>query len=278
MPAVSIIIAALEAEDTLGDALASALAQSFTDFEIVIAPDEPRNYSAFGALDGRIRILPGVAAPTGPGPARNRALAASRGEWIALLDADDRWSPDYLALLVPAACAHGAAFGRTSVLDETGAELRSIPALDYRGTASYAVFERAFGSFHGLTRRTPGDMPGRRWHHVFAEDVLFDLETLARQGGNAPYNPDAVYYLSARRGSATRRTAFIDGIAQHYAAIIAMIREGHIGIPSIERAAAIAVFDSWADMNQRYLSAYSLDPDLTYQRFVAASKRETNSS
>src|ERR1051325_11290533 len=85
MPAVSIIIAALEAEDTLGDALASALAQSFTDFEIVIAPDEPRNYSDFGAHDGRIRILPGVSAPTGPGPARNRALAASRGEWIALL-------------------------------------------------------------------------------------------------------------------------------------------------------------------------------------------------
>src|SRR6185369_7773306 len=136
---------------------------------------------AFAALDPRVRILPGVPAPTGPGPARNRALAASRGEWIALLDADDRWSPNYLALLVPAACAHGAAFGRTSVLDENGSELRSIPALGYRGTASYAVFERAFGSFHGLARRVPRGQPGRAWHHVFAEDVLFDLETLARQ-------------------------------------------------------------------------------------------------
>jgi len=274
MPAVSIIIAALEAEDTLGDALASALAQSFSDFEIVIAPDEARNYGTFAALDARIRILPGVPAPTGPGPARNRALAAARGEWIALLDADDRWSPDYLALLVPAACTHGAAFGRTSVLDENGAELRSIPALDYRGTANYAVFERAFGSFHGLTRRGSE----RRWHHVSAEDVLFDLETLAREGGNAPYNPDAVYYLSARRGSATRTTAFIDGIAQHYAAIIAMIRAGHTGIPSTEQATACAVFESWADMNQKYLAAYSLDPGLTYQRFVAASKHETNLS
>jgi len=274
MPAVSIIIAALEAEDTLGDALASALAQSFSDFEIVIAPDEPRNYSAFGALDARVRILPGVPAPTGAGSARNRALAAARGEWIALLDADDRWSRDYLALLVPAACTHGAAFGRTSVLDENGAELRSIPAPEYRGTASYAVFARAFGSFHGLTRRTPE----RRWHHIFAEDVLFDLETLARQGGTAPYNRDAVYHLSARRGSATRSTVFIDRIAQHYAAIIAMIRDGHTGIPSIERAAAVAVFESWADMNQKYLAARALDPGLTYQRFVAASKRETNLS
>ena len=278
MPAVSIIIAALEAEATLGDALASALAQSFTDLEIVIAPDEPRNYAAFSALDPRIRILPGVPVPTGPGPARNRALAAARGEWIALLDADDRWSPDYLALLVEAACTHGAAFGRTSVLDETGEELRSIPALDYRGAASYAAFAHAFGSFHGLARRVPRDLPGRRWHHVFAEDVLFDLETLARVGGNAPYNPEAVYYLSARRGSATRTTAFIDGIAQHYAAIVAMIREGHTGIPKVERAAAAAVFESWADMNEKYLAARARDPDLTYQRFVAASERETNLS
>jgi glycosyltransferase involved in cell wall biosynthesis len=271
MPAVSIIVAALEAEATLGAALAGALAQSFGDFEIVIAPDEPRDYAAFGSLDPRIRILPGVPAPTGPGPARNRALAAARGDWIALLDADDRWSPNYLGDLVPAARSHGAAFGRTSVLDETGAELRSIPAPGYRGPADYAVFARAFGSFHGLARRTPE----RRWHPVFAEDVLFDLETLARQGGKAAYSPESVYYLSARPGSATRSAGFIDGIARHYSAIIAMIRDGEVGIPGSEQAAAIAVFESWAEMNERYLAARALDLDLAYQRFVAASERET---
>ena len=65
MPAISIIIAALEAEDTLGAALASALAQSCGDFEIVIAPDEPRDYAAFATRDSRIRILSGVPTPTG---------------------------------------------------------------------------------------------------------------------------------------------------------------------------------------------------------------------
>jgi glycosyltransferase involved in cell wall biosynthesis len=272
MPAVSIIIAALAAEDTLGDALASALAQSCGDFEIVIAPDEPRDYAAFARLDPRIRILPGVPAPTGPGPARNRALVAARGEWIALLDADDRWSPDYLALLLPEAERHGAAFGRTSVLDENGEELRSIPGIHHLGPVNYAAFARAYGSFHGLARRAPE----RRWHNVFAEDVLFDLETLARQGGSAPYNPDAVYLLSARHRSTTRSAAFIDGIAQHYAAIIAMIRGGHVGIPAAERAAAAAVFESWAEMNERYLAARAVMSGLAYQRFVAASERETN--
>jgi glycosyltransferase involved in cell wall biosynthesis len=274
MPAVSIIIAALEAEDTLGEALASALAQTWGDFEIVIAPDEPRDYAAFAALDSRIQILPGVPAPTGPGPARNRALDAARGEWIALLDADDRWSPNYLAALLAAAEVHGAAFGRTSVLDEAGVEVRSIPAPDYRGTASYAVFARAFGSFHGLARREAG----LQWSQVFAEDVLFDLETLARQGGNAPYNPDAVYYLSARPDSATRSTVFIDEIAKSYAAIISMIRDGHTGIPKAEQAAAVAVFGSWVEMNAKYLAARASDQALAYQRFVAASERETNLS
>jgi glycosyltransferase involved in cell wall biosynthesis len=271
LPAVSIIVAALEAEDTLGAALESALAQSCGDFEILIAPDEPRDYASFAALDPRIRILPGVPAPTGPGPARNRALAAARGDWLALLDADDRWSPNYLGALLPAAEKHGAAFGRTSVLDEAGRELRSIPAPDHRGLATYAVFAGAFGSFHGLARREPG----RAWRSIFAEDVLFDLETLARVGGSAPYNPGAVYYLSARPGSSTRSATFIDEIARHYAAIIAMVRAGHTGIPQPEQAPAIAVFESWAAMNERYLAARAIEPALAYQRFITTSQSET---
>jgi glycosyltransferase involved in cell wall biosynthesis len=270
MPAVSIIIAALDAEDTLAAALESVLAQSHGDFEIVIAPDEPRDYAAFGLRDARIRILPGVAAPSGAGPARNRALAAARGEWIALLDADDRWSPNYLSELLPAAETAGAAFGRTSVLDEMGRELRSIPGPDYRGQADYGVFTRAFGSFHGLARREAD----RRWRNIFAEDVLFDLETIARQGGSATYRPDAVYHLTARPRSATRSSIFIDQIAEHYAAIIAMIRGGHTAIPASEQRAASAVFESWAAMNERYLAARAIDSGLAYQAFVTTSLGE----
>ena len=109
MPAVSVIIAALDAHDTLGAAIDSALAQHFSDFEIVIAPDEPADYSAFAARDPRIRVVTGVPVPTGPGPARNRAVAAAQGDWIALLDADDLWSPDYLGALMRAAAPVGAA-------------------------------------------------------------------------------------------------------------------------------------------------------------------------
>ncbi len=75
MPAVSAIIAALDAHDMLGAAIDSVLRQDFSDLEIVIAPDELADYSAFARRDPRVRVLAGVPAPTGPGPARNRALA-----------------------------------------------------------------------------------------------------------------------------------------------------------------------------------------------------------
>ncbi|WP_395019988.1 glycosyltransferase family 2 protein [Dongia sp.] len=268
MPAVSVIIAALDAQDTLGAAIDSVLAQDFSDFEIVIAPDEPADYAVFARSDPRVRVLAGVPAPTGPGPARNRALAAAQGEWIALLDADDLWSPNYLGALMRAAAPLGAAFGRTSVLDENDRELRSIPPQNYRGPANFSVFARAFGSFHGITRRSPD----RAWRNLFAEDVLFDMETLSLVGGAAPYVPEAVYTLRSRARSATRSASFIGNIGTHYATIIDNIAALRTMIGSAHRADAIAVFESWAAMNERFLQASAADSALKYQNYIFSLK------
>jgi glycosyltransferase involved in cell wall biosynthesis len=268
MPAVSVIIAALDAHDTLGAAIDSVLGQDFSDFEIVIAPDEPADYSAFAKSDARIRILDGVPAPTGPGPARNRALAAAEGMWIALLDADDLWSQNYLGLLMRAAAPSGAAFGRTAVLQEDDRELRSIPARGYRGPASFSVFARAFGSFHGIARR----IPERSWRNLFAEDVLFDMETLSLAGGEAPYIPEAVYTLRPHARSATRSASFIDSIGGHYETIIDLIARGGTTIGSQHRAEAAAVFESWAEMNASFLKASAANPGLKYQTYIFSLK------
>ena len=268
MPAVSIIIAALDAHDFLGEAIDSALAQDFSDFEILIAPDEPSDYSGFGRRDPRIRVLPGVPAPTGPGPARNRALEVAQGEWVALLDADDLWSRGYLGTLLRAAAPVGAAYGRTAVLNENDRELRSIPPLDHEGGINFHVFAHAFASFHGITRRTAE----RRWNDLYAEDVLFDMETLALAGGEAPYVQEAVYSLRSWPRSATRSARFIDDIGKHYEMIITLIEQGRTKIGPDHRADAIAVFESWADMNARFLKASRTTPSLKYQNYIYSLK------
>jgi glycosyltransferase involved in cell wall biosynthesis len=268
MPAVSVIIAALDAHGTLGAAIDSVMRQDFSDFEVIIAPDEPADYSAFAARDSRIRLLAGVAAPTGPGPARNRALAAARGDWIALLDADDLWSERYLSALLRAAAPLGAAFGRTSVLEENDRELRSIPPKSYAGSANFGIFARAFGSFHGIARRTSG----RGWRDLFAEDVLFDMETLSLAGGEAPYVPEAVYTLRPGAKSTTRSAPFMDNIGRHYQTIIESIRQGQTGIGPAHRAEAIAVFESWAEMNASFMKASATNPGLKYQNYIFSLK------
>lgn len=264
MPDISIIIAAYRARGFIVEAVQSALTQDVT-LEVLVAPDEPRertDYTFLQDLDPRIRVLADVPAPTGPGPARNRALASARGAFIALLDADDLMSPDYLARLLPLAQTHGAAFGRTSITDWTGQELRAITAAN--GVADFATFASAYASFHGVARRDPM----RRWLDVLAEDVLFDLETLALNGGTAPFDDGAIYRLRQHPQSATQDRDFVRDIAAGYDQLLAMIETGDTLIPEALRGGASDVLRQWAAMNARFVAARVRNADLDYQFFT----------
>ncbi|MBV5324226.1 MAG: glycosyltransferase family 2 protein [Rhodospirillaceae bacterium] len=265
-PEVSIIIAAFQAGDFIVDAVRSALAQKFADFEILIAPDEPRaatDYTFLQALDPRVRVLGEVLGPTGAGMARNRALGAARGAFIALLDADDLWAPDYLSHLMPLAERHGAAFGSTRITDWDGKFVRQIAAKD--DVIGFADFSSAFGSLHGITR----NRADRLWRDVLAEDVLFDLESLALCDGRAPFASAATYVLRLRPTSTTRGDHFITEIGAGYDRLMAMISSDATLIPPPHHAAAITVFRRWQRMNADFGVAAASDPALDFQSFVA---------
>ncbi|MGO8758304.1 MAG: glycosyltransferase family 2 protein [Terracidiphilus sp.] len=101
MPLVSIVTPVYNAAQWLEQTLASVRAQTLTDWEHLLADDGSTDGSlaiavAAARADSRVRVLR-TGIRTGPATARNRALDAARGRFIAFLDADDLWLPDKLA-------------------------------------------------------------------------------------------------------------------------------------------------------------------------------------
>jgi len=267
-PDVSVIIAAYQAGDFIATAVQSALAQPGVSLEVIVAPDDAGDYRFLRDLGPGVIVLDALAPgskPTGPAAARNRALAKAAGDFIALLDADDYWSPDYLQLLLPLAQRYGLAYGRTAIAGWDGTERRPIPRRRAADQIDYSHFAEAFGSLHAVVRRDPR----RRWHDILAEDVLFDIESLALAGGVAPYAAQAVYWLRIRPQSMTHGEDFINGIDAGYTAIIDRIARGETLVPAKERDAAIAVFRAWQAMNLRFSKDYAVDPSLEFHAYIA---------
>jgi len=100
IPLVSAIVPTYNAERFLAQALDSALAQTFRDFEIVVVNDGSTDSSAAiaGAYAARHPGIVRVIHQPNQGlcHARNTALASARGRYFALLDADDLWLPHHL--------------------------------------------------------------------------------------------------------------------------------------------------------------------------------------
>jgi succinoglycan biosynthesis protein ExoO len=104
-PEVSIIIPAYNSEKYLHGAIASALGQTHNNLEVIVVDDA----STDGTLevtrsfkDRRLKIIQNQH-NLGVSGARNRALQAARGQWIALLDSDDWYAPERITRLLIAA-------------------------------------------------------------------------------------------------------------------------------------------------------------------------------
>lgn len=109
-PRVSVLIAAWNAESFIETALDTVARQTLAEAEVIVIDDASQDATAERVKqralhDARIRL---VEAPSneGPGAARARGLKAATGDWVAILDADDRMEPDRLERMIAEAEHH----------------------------------------------------------------------------------------------------------------------------------------------------------------------------
>jgi len=104
-PRVSIVLPVFNAGRYLAQALDSAAAQTYRDFEIVIVDDGSSEARTLALLEDAAH-RPGVhvhrTENRGPANARNFAIERARGAYILPLDADDYLAPTFLEKTVPA--------------------------------------------------------------------------------------------------------------------------------------------------------------------------------
>ena len=106
-PVVSVMMPAYNAEMFIADAVASLKGQTLSAWELVVVDDGSTDNTASimsELLDPRITLVSQTNA--GEAVARNRALDIVRGEFVAFLDADDRFLPDHLSECVGYLRAH----------------------------------------------------------------------------------------------------------------------------------------------------------------------------
>ena len=123
-PRTSVIITSFNYAEYLPAAIESVLAQTDSDFELLIVDDGSTDGSvaiARACTDPRVRVL--VQPHRGRAAARNTGMRAVRGRYIAFLDADDVWVHDKLAVqseLLDCRPDVGLVYTRFGVIDAYG--------------------------------------------------------------------------------------------------------------------------------------------------------------
>ena len=210
---VSVIIPAYNVGGLLATSVRSALSQTETDIEVVIVDDCSTDTTleiahAIADKDQRVRVLANDE-NVGPGESRNRAIDAARGQWVAVLDADDAWVPERLERLSPL-LPEADVVTDDIVIEEAGKRTRRLLASHgVRTTEPFPlrpadlarhglgllkpVFRRTFVRDHGI--RYDGSLP-------VGSDFCFFVD-LALAGARWIQVPDAYYIYRRRADSVT---------------------------------------------------------------------------
>lgn len=175
MPRVSVLVPCYNCARHLPEAIESALAQTYDDFELILVDDGSRD-ETFEIIERYCAQYPDRIQAIrqenqGCAAARNTAIAHARGELFALLDSDDVWLPERLAVSVAEMDRRpqvGLVHSNIIRVDENGRRL-GVPERD-ANILSGRIFE------HLYTRRA----------HISCPTALFRRECVERVGAFDP--------------------------------------------------------------------------------------------
>jgi succinoglycan biosynthesis protein ExoO len=216
-PKVSVVVPAYNAEDYIGACIQSVLEQSFHDFEILVVDDCSTDATMRAVQrfhEDRIRLFENQQ-NMGPSYSRNRAIDQARGDWLALLDADDWWAAERLEKLL--------AVAEREAVDMVADDLLVVPdgsrkpinsALSARGlnlqqptrVSPVTFVDWDLGITQPLIRRAFLADSGVRLDESLRCGVDFDFFLRCfLKGATFVLVPEAYYFYRARPGSITSR-------------------------------------------------------------------------
>ncbi|MEH1893288.1 MAG: glycosyltransferase family 2 protein [Nostoc sp.] len=228
-PKVSVIIPAYNTEAYIAKAIESALEQTLTDIEVIVVDDGSSDKTVEvvkSFTDQRLKVIVNQQ-NLGVSAARNRALRAAQGEWIAVLDSDDWYAPERLEKLVllaeetnadmiaddPYLIKDGATSPWSTLIQESGEHVDKILQIDLiyfvetdiygkaglRLGLSKPIFKREFMVKHGIEYDETISI---------AEDFWLDLKCLIN-GARFFIVPESYYFYRSRPISLVRQSILL---------------------------------------------------------------------
>lgn len=209
-PLLSIIVPVYKVENYLPKCIDSILAQTFTDFELILvddgSPDDcPALCDATAEKDARVRVI--HQKNGGLSAARNAGLDAARGAWIGFVDSDDYIEPEMYEVLYQA-------------VQSTGADLAlcDYAEVDEAGTPCPQMHVSLSGgelTGQELLKRASGLMVQLAWNKLYRRAIftqlrypegklnedLFLIPEVCLQIKKAVVVPKALYCYVQRGGS-----------------------------------------------------------------------------
>jgi teichuronic acid biosynthesis glycosyltransferase TuaG len=203
-PRVSVIMPAFNSAPYIEEAIRSVQAQTVGDWELVVADDGSTDETAeivrrMNDNDNRVKLLC-LGGRQGPARARNAAIEAAKGRFIAFLDSDDVWKPEKLERQIAFMREQDVAFSFTAYdrIDEQGESHGTVQAprpVTYRQLLSYCVIGclTAVYDTEKLGKQFMPDIPKR-------QDYALWLQILKQLDRAWPIDESLAVYR-VRRGS-----------------------------------------------------------------------------